>query len=663
MRDMDPTVRVNLDPDRIAMILIDLPGKSVNTLTKQVWADLDRAIEQVEREKPRAAIVTSGKPKSFIAGADLFEMRAMSDAELHKYLGDGQRILDRLEKLPMPTVVAINGDALGGGLEIALACQYRVCADDPAIKLGLPEVTLGLVPGWGGTVRLPRVIGLAPAIPLMTTGKTLSPRDADAYGLVDAVAPRESLLQVAREMVAEQGSKKRPRPTQSPDWHRILSEALREARSRDGENYPAPARLIRIVHEAFESGADAGFAAERQGLVDLRETETGQNLMRAFFLRTGAKKAAAEQVAAEPYPVNSVAVLGGGTMGSGIAHAFLRAGLPVRLIEANPELADKARERVKKLLDDDVAANRLAVSQNPIGNLVTTSDWAGLDQVDLVVEAIVEEIGAKRELFQRLDETVKPSAVLASNTSSLSVTQIAESTSNPKRVVGLHFFNPVPRMPLVEIVQSKHTDPRAAATAVAVATRLGKVPVVVGDGPGFIINRVLMPYLSEAMRMAEDGVPVPGIDEAMKKWGMPMGPFALLDQIGLDVIAGIFKAMHPKVGERVLLPKPLEDAVAGGALGRKSGRGFYVYGADKQSPPTLNHELVRSLSKGQAATAPPEEAIQRRLMQVMCDEAGRLLEEGVASSADAIDLATLTGLGIAPFRGGVARYRETMKAG
>jgi 3-hydroxyacyl-CoA dehydrogenase/enoyl-CoA hydratase/3-hydroxybutyryl-CoA epimerase len=645
---MDPTVKVTIDADRVATITFDSPGKSLNTLGKQVWADLDRALDEAESVKPRGVIVASAKTKSFIAGADLFEMRAMHDEELHQYLKDGQRILARLENLPCPTIAAINGDALGGGLEVALACTFRVAADDPSIKLGLPETTLGLVPGWGGTVRLPRLIGLEQSLPLMTSGKPVAPADAAKLGLVDAIAPGESLLVVAKEMVTGRSVAEKRSASPPGDVARLLNEAV----AKSDPNYPAPARLIEIVRHGYEKGLDAGFAAERRGLVELRASETGKNLMRAFFLRTGAKKAAAEQVGnAQPYPVNRVAVFGGGTMGSGIAYALLRAGLPVQLIEASPELAQKAHERVKKLIDDDIAAGRLASSRNPIEQLTATENWDGIGDVDLVIEAVIEDMRAKRELFERLEKTAKPQAVLATNTSSLSVAQLAETTTSPSRVIGIHFFNPVPRMPLVEIVRTKHTDPRAAATGVALAIKLGKTPVVVNDGPGFIVNRVLMPYLSEAMHLAQEGVPIIAIDDAMKRWGMPMGPFALLDQIGLDVIAGIFKAMREPLAGRVVLPEAVENAVKRGELGRKSGRGFYVYSADRKSTSALNELL--SLSSRHAPLA-GDEVIQRRLMKVMCDEADRLLREGVASSADAIDLATLTGLGIAPFRGGVA---------
>jgi 3-hydroxyacyl-CoA dehydrogenase / enoyl-CoA hydratase / 3-hydroxybutyryl-CoA epimerase len=318
---------------------------------------------------------------------------------------------------------------------------------------------------------------------------------------------------------------------------------------------------------------------------------------------------------------------------------------------------------VKKLIDDDIAAERLSASANPLDQLTSTADWFGLDEVDLVVEAVIENMSAKRALFERLDGVTKPAAVLATNTSSLSVTRIAETTSNPARVIGLHFFNPVPKMPLVEIVKTAHTDPRAAATGVAVATRLGKTPVVVSDGPGFIVNRVLMPYLSEAMAMAGEGLPIPAIDEAMRRWGMPMGPFVLLDQIGLDVIAGIFMAMKEPLAGRVVLPRAVEDAVKRGDLGRKSGRGFYIYPADRKATASLNEELAATLRGGNAAPAPADDVVQRRLMKAMCDEADRLLKEGVATSPDAVDLASLTGLGIPPLRGGVARYREVLRTG
>lgn len=643
---MPETVVFRADSDGIATITIDSPGKSVNTLSRQVWADLNRAIDQAEQGNPRAVIVASGKPKSFIAGADLFEMRAMSDAELHQYLEAGQQILARIEKLPCPTVAAINGDALGGGLEVALACTFRVAADDPAIKIGLPETTLGLVPGWGGTVRLPRIIGLEAALSMLTSGKPVAPAEALKLGLVESLAPRESLHAAARELAVRGGSR---RAAAAPA---NLKQLLADAGKRLDPNYPAAARLIEVVRDSYERGIDAGFARERDALVELRSTDAGRNLMRGFFLRTGAKKAAAEQASGEPYPVSAVAVFGGGTMGSGIAYALLRAGYTVRLIEASAELASKARDRVTKLIDDDIRAGRLDAAKNPSSLLSATESCDTLDQVDLIIEAIVEDLGAKRTLFERIDKAAKPQAVLATNTSSLSVTEIARSISNPARVIGIHFFNPVPRMPLVEVVKTKLADPRAVATGVAVAIKAGKTPIVVGDGPGFIVNRVLMPYLSEAMNMAQQGVSIESIDDAMRKWGMPMGPFALLDQIGLDVIVGIFKAMRDPLAGRVVLPAQVEDAVASGALGRKSGRGFYVYSSDKKALPVVNEELMLG---AHPSPTPADDAIQARLMKAMRDEADRLLDEGVASSADAIDLATLTGLGVAGFRGGITR--------
>jgi 3-hydroxyacyl-CoA dehydrogenase len=294
-----------------------------------------------------------------------------------------------------------------------------------------------------------------------------------------------------------------------------------------------------------------------------------------------------------------------------------------------------------------------------VSQLNATESWDGVEQDDLVVEAIIELMDAKRELFKRLEQSAKPQAVLATNTSSLSVTEIARLIANPARVIGLHFFNPVPRMPLVEIVRTTLTDPRAAATGVAVSAKLGKTPVVVGDGPGFIVNRVLMPYLSEAMKLAQAGVSITAIDDAMTRWGMPMGPFTLLDQIGLDVIAGIFQAMEQPLAGRVALPPALVQAVKDGALGRKSGRGFYVYGSDKKASPTVNPQIA--LGSGSTKLA-DEKSIQDRLMKAMCDESDRLLREGIAPSAEAIDLATLTGLGIAAFRGGIARYATVAQA-
>ena len=634
---MPTCVRYNRDESGggVATLVLDLPDKSVNTLSRQMWTDLDDAISLAEKDRPTGLFVTSAKPKTFIAGADLFELRAMSDAELHAYLAEGQRILTRLENLPFPTVALINGDALGGGLEVALACRHRVAADDAGIKLGLPEVTLGLCPGWGGVVRSTRLLGPEKAAQLATTGKPVAPVEAKAMGLVDEVAPRDRLMTVGQTFLSVH------RPAAS-----AVSSPTLPASKDAGPGKEATDRIVQIIRTTIEEGEQAGFDAERVGLVQLRATPAGQNLLRLFFLRQSAKKDAAKTAGGQPMAVAKVGVVGGGMMGGGIVHAFVKGKFTgVVCVEGAQDAAAAAADRLRAALSKE---------NLPLDTHVVSTDLHDLKDCDLIIEAIFEDPKVKQDLFARLDAIAKPSAILATNTSSLSVSMLAQTVNDPSRVVGIHFFNPVPRMPLVEIVRHPCASPDAVATAVAVATQLGKTPIVCNDAPGFIVNRVLMPYLSESMQLAEDGVAIPAIDSAVKRWGMPMGPFELLDQIGLDVIVGIFRALEPHLGDRVKIPAAVETALSRKWLGRKTKVGFYRYPDEKGAKPQLHAELASMLGAGDVAL--DEESIQDRCLLPMANEAARVLEEKVTDSIDAIDLACITGLGMAGWRGGIVRY-------
>jgi len=638
---MSSCVRYTRDQNNLATLTLDMPGKSVNTLSRQMWTDLDAAISQAERDNPRGLLIVSAKPRTFIAGADLFELRAMTDEELDRYLAEGQRILNRLESLAFPTVAVVAGDALGGGLEVALACRRRVAADDPAVKLGLPEVQLGLCPGWGGTVRLTRLIGAEKALAIATSGKPLAPADALKAGIVDAIAPREKLLSVAEGLLAGES---RSAPAEGGGALAAIDQSIADLEKRNTSANPAPARIARIIRATVEKGSQVGFDAERVGLVELRKTKAGQNLLRLFFLRQSAKKDAATAAGAAPGKIETVGVIGGGMMGGGIVHVLVKAGFKVVCVEAEA-VAPTAAARIKAALEKEgLSADRHEV----------TSEMEKVGGCDLIIEAISESLPAKEELFKKLDSIAKVSAILATNTSSLSVAKLANAVNDASRVVGLHFFNPVPKMPLVEIVRQPCSSPFAVATAVALATQLGKTPIVCNDAPGFIVNRVLMPYLSESMRLAEDGVAIERIDAAVRRWGMPMGPFELLDQIGLDVMAGIFAALEPHLGERVRVGPLMCAALEAKSLGRKTKRGFYVYPDDRAAKPQVNPSVAAGFAKPDMK--PEDEAIQDRCLLPMANEAARVLEEKVTESVDAIDLATITGLGMAGWRGGIVRY-------
>ncbi len=663
------TVRTTADADGILTVWLDLPGKPVNTCTPQLLIELNEVISAIERDKPRGVIFASGKQHSFIAGADLFEIRKMNHEQVTHYLADGQRTFNRIAHLPMPTVAAINGDCLGGGLEFALACTYRVAADDGSISIGLPEVKLGIIPGWGGTVRLPRTIGLAIALPLMLAGKTLPPRKAKKAGIVDDVVRPETVVTAARRWILSGAEHHQPERMQrllaSTAFTRkkIFATARKKTEATTFGNYPAPIKLIDVVQAGYDNGEDAGFTAERDGLVSLMETDACRSLLRLFFLRRDAKRWASNAVHATPNDVKHAAVIGGGTMGAGIVHALIRAGIPVRLVEVDPLAASAAQVRVRRLLDDEVKSGKLSALQakHAMNRVSPTTDWTGLKLADVVIEAVLETMEVKREVFAKLDRLTRPDAVLATNTSSLSVTEMADATLHPNRVVGLHFFNPVPKMPLVEVVRTHHSDDQSLATAAALASKLGKTPIIVNDAPGFLVNRILIPFLAEAIAMAGEGVGVEEIDRATKQWGMPMGAFELLDEIGLDIAHHVLKSLAGSMGQRVPVPATLQKALEHGWLGKKRGLGFYHYESKAKDKNAQVHAEMSELIRGSAApkTVSPEE-IQWRLVLPMINEATRLLAEGVIDSTDAIDLATVFGLGLAPFRGGLIRYADSI---
>lgn len=642
MPETDPVVRCELDEARVLTVWFDTPAKPVNTLSAAAWDGLEAALERIGSDRPVGVVLASAKPRSFIAGADLHELRALDDDALDAYLVRGQRLLDRLARLPVATVAAIQGDALGGGLEVALACRLRVAVDEPSVKLGLPETTLGLVPGWGGTLRLPRLVGLERGLTLLVTGRTIPPADAFAMGLVDRLAGRDELVAVARGLAAAPPPVTRPGADDQAARRVIYDRLRRSTRERSGDHLPAPLAVIDVVETGYESGPDASAVAERRTLVALRASPAGRNLLRLFFLRSAAKKTAAAAAAATPHPVAAAVVIGGGTMGAGIASALATAGIGVRVIEADDSAAAAARARLT-----DEACRR--------GASVVT-DWSAVATADLVVEAVFEDVATKRAVWERIAGQARDDAVLATNTSSLEVAALASLTRAPARVIGLHFFNPVARMPLVEVVRTPQAAADAVATGVAVAASLGKTPIVCGDAPGFVVNRVLFPYLRAAVMAVEAADDVTAIDEAVRAWGMPMGPCALIDEIGLDVTVAIFNVLSAALGPAVATPPCLAAAVARGWLGRKSGRGFYEHPAAAGARPRVN-DRWDELAAGAAARAGSRAPIDvERFVGPMANEARRVLAEGVVDAAETIDLATVLGIGFPAFRGGLATY-------
>ncbi len=673
---MSTTLNTKIEQENVLVVRLDHQDKSTNTLSPLTLEELGEVITSLEKEecKPSGVIFTSGKPNVFCSGADLFELGQMEKDQQRHFLEYGQCLFDRIAKLPIPTVAAINGHCLGGALELSLACNWRVVADDGSINIGLPESKIGIMPAWGGTTRLTGMLGPTRALPLLITGRTMAPRRALKVGLIDEVVRPEALMAAAGRLLGT----KRP-ADRLPLVDRAICSApplralvYRKARmatlDKTFGNYPAAEKIIETSRIAASCGHAAALNSERDAVIDLIKTDTCRNLMRLFFLRHEAKQSIRKSIGHDTHAleIEHAAVIGGGTMGAGITHALIRSGIQVRLVDVDQHAISAGLQRINKMLTDDRRAYRISpleaeqAMQRVSATMIKSLDVhnRGLQIADLIVEAVAEKMQVKHEVFAMLDRLTRPEAILATNTSSLSVAQIAEVTSSPSRVIGLHFFNPVPQMPLVEVVRTSHSSDMALRVAVDLSLRIGKTPILVKDAPGFLVNRVLFPYLAEAMMMASQGAPINKIDQAVKAWGMPMGPFELIDQVGLDVAVAILDSVRDQLG--ITVPDRLHQVLQEGWLGRKSGKGFYEY--PKKGQPSVHHDMIKLLC-GQSAVdedQDPMSKVQLRLILPMLNEAVRLMAEGVVDQADTIDLATVLGLGFAPFRGGLIRFAETM---
>jgi 3-hydroxyacyl-CoA dehydrogenase / enoyl-CoA hydratase / 3-hydroxybutyryl-CoA epimerase len=649
MRNIEPSTpawKMERDGDGIVWLTADKPDTSANVLSSHVLRELEALLDRIASPPPRGLVVLSAKKSGFIAGADIKEFTGITSAESgYRLIHAGQQVFDRLEALPCPTVAAIQGFALGGGLELALACRYRVAVGDERLSLGFPEVRLGIHPGFGGTVRSVRLIGVRAAMDMMLTGKSVRADKALRLGLVDKLVPESELRAAARQLILEPPPPHRPRLAERalswPLVRSIVQRSLigRVAQKARREHYPAPYAIIDLWVRYGAHGAVA-FEAEARSIAQLFTTETARNLIRIFMLEDRLKALGGKPA----IPFERVHVVGAGVMGGDIAAWSALRGLTVTLQDRELKLIEpalaRARELFEKRLRDpakvEAAAARL------------TADVAGdgVAQADVVIEAIFESLEAKRELYAALEPRMKPSAILATNTSSIVLESLAERLARPERLTGLHFFNPVSQMQLVEIIHTATTDPAVLQTAIAFTRKLDKLPVPCRSGPGFIVNRVLMPYLHEAMHAAQQGVPINVIDEAAVTFGMPMGPIELADVVGLDVAAHVGEIVADELGRPAPNLTRLRELIALGKLGRKSGAGFYLW---KDGRPV----------KAAASAEPPPRELIDRLILVLVNECVACLREQIVEDADFIDAAVIFGTGFAPFRGGPLAYARS----
>jgi 3-hydroxyacyl-CoA dehydrogenase/enoyl-CoA hydratase/3-hydroxybutyryl-CoA epimerase len=657
--------------DRLATLTFASPDKKVNVFTRGALAELESVIEELGgRRDIGCLILLSGKEGSFIAGADVEEIARVTDpleAEAGSRLG--QRLFAAWEALPFPTVAAIRGTCLGGGTEIALASTWRVASDHADTRIGLPEVRLGILPGWGGSTRLPRRIGIAEALDMILTGRNVQGKKALKLGLVDALLPDARFLDMVRDFARDRIDKPR-RAERGLDLKELLLEknpvgrkvlfdqARKKTLEETGGHYPAPLRAIEVVRVGIEDGRQAGFDAEARAVGELATGRISKNLVHVFQL-TEANKREVGLPGAPPREVRATAVLGAGVMGGGIAQLVAsEADLPVRMKDVRPEALVSGMQHAAGLFERLVKRRRMTApeARRKMALLHPTLDYSGFRRVDLVIEAIIEKMELKAAVFAETARHVPEGAVLASNTSSLSIAGIGARTPNPGRVVGMHFFNPVHKMPLVEVIAPEGSDPQAVNTVFAFTRRLGKTPVLVKDAPGFLVNRLLMFYSVEALWLLNEGYRVEDVDRAMTGWGMPVGPMALMDEVGIDVATKVAHILHEAFSDRLPLPPWLDRLPESGRLGAKSVSGIYRYeGRERKDPDPAAYALLGLQPRVQS---PDPDAIADRMVLPMVNEAARALEEGVVRSAGDLDLALIFGTGFPPFRGGLCRWAD-----
>lgn len=656
--------------DHVGIITIDVPGEKMNTLKAEFAAEITAIIAEARRDPQLAGLVLiSGKTDNFIAGADISMIdRCQSAQEAEALAKQGQEVMAALDALPFPVVAAIHGACLGGGLELALACDARICSLDDKTRLGLPEVQLGLLPGSGGTQRLPRLIGVRQALPLILTGKSVRAKQARRLGIVDDAVPRSILLETAiarvkKGKVSGRALPLRDRLLQGPAGRQALfTLAARQTAAKTQGNYPAAQRIIDVVRTGLAQGSRAGHEAEARAFGELAMTPESVALRGIFFATTAMKKERGGE--AEPASVRHVAVLGGGLMGGGIASVTaIHAGLPVRIKDISLEGVNHALKSSWELLSKKVRRRQItpAQRQQQMARITGGIDYQGFARRDVVIEAVFEDLALKQQMVREVEAHCQPHTLFASNTSSLPIAEIAAGAQRPENVIGLHYFSPVEKMPLVEVIPHLNTSTATLVTTVALARSQGKTPVVVADKPGFYVNRILTPYINEAMRCLLEGEPIDHIDRALVKAGFPVGPLQLLDEVGIDVGSKISPILEQAYGERFAAPAAFDAVLKDGRKGRKNRKGFYRYDQprwQRKKPDASLYALLKVTPQARQSEA----EIAERCLMMMLNEAARCLDEQVIRCARDGDIGAVFGIGFPPFLGGPFHYIDRLGA-
>lgn len=666
----------------IAILEFDLPGEKVNKFNTPVMTRLREVIAELKKSSFKAVIVVSKKNKIYIAGADIDEIKVMTTKEqFQNAVGQGQSIFSELEDLPMPVIAAINGACVGGGCEFVMACDYRMASEDSSTKIGLPETQLGIIPGFGGCVRMPRIIGLQEALGIILAGKAVNAKKAMKMGLVDRVVHPGILMDEAekwaKQIISEGKGKRRKtyKPKGLVNW--ILDSGLGRgivfSKARDGVlkmthgHYPAPLKAIEVIKQTYRmSNREEALKIERDGFCEMAITPVSKSLIHVFYLTEMVKKQnGVPGVDVSPRDVKGLGILGAGTMGGGIAYVAADKGIHVRMKDLNYDALGKGLKHARDLWQKLV--KRKSIDKYQLQqklDLVTVGvDFAGFKNLDVVIEAIVEDMGIKQKVIGETAEKMRPDAIIATNTSSLSVTEMAKGHPRPEFFAGMHFFNPVNKMPLVEVIRGEKTSDQTIATIFELSKKMGKMPVVVKDGPGFLVNRLLLPYMAEAAFLMQEGMSIEVVDKAyVKEFGMPMGPFALMDEVGLDVCIKVLKIFKKAFGDRIELAPCMEALEKSGRLGKKNGKGFYSYSSDGKR---LEVDQTVYLALGVSAPTNPydsKECIERGVFAMVNECSRALVDDKIVDTPFEVDLAMIMGTGFPPFRGGLMKYADSVGA-
>ncbi len=667
------------DNDGIKILELDLEGEKVNKLSKEVLIRLSEIFSDLEKSKTtKALVILSKKPKIFIAGADIEEIKALKTPDAcSTAAAQGQMIVSMPEDLPFPVIAAINGACLGGGCELSLACDYRIASDDPSTKIGLPETQLGIIPGFGGCVRLPRVIGIQAALDIILAGKSVPAKKAYKLGLVDECVPATALEEYAisyAKKIVESGGKKRRKKFQpkgvmakmmeGPLKSVVFSQAKKMLLKQTRGHYPAPEKAIEVIQKTYGmSNRAKALQIEAKGFGEVAATEISKNLINLFYMMEAVKKqTGVADKSVKPLPVHKMAVLGAGTMGGGIAQLGADKGFEVRMKDIHNKAIALGYHHARDIWEKALKRKKITKYEleQKMDRISGGTTYDGFKQTDVVIEAIVEDLEIKKKVLAETYKNCRPDVILATNTSSLSVNDMSVALEKPENFVGMHFFNPVHKMPLVEVVRGAKTSDVATATIFDLCKKMGKTPVVMKDGPGFLVNRLLLPYLNEAVYLLEERYSIEDIDKAYLNFGMPMGPFHLLDEIGIDVAVKVAKIFHKAFGERAAPSKVMVGVADTGRLGKKNKKGFYIYD-DKGKKGTVDVSVYKDLGLSHPSKKlDAKVGIDRGIFAMINEAALAFLEDHIVETPQDVDMSMIMGTGFPPFRGGLLRYADSI---